>query len=127
MEKQPTPTQNVQRVKTKLREVDPRVNIIARSGLNTKGNKEVPYEEQAPPAAPAQCQIEEEIGIFLKACLKLLRNPQAVSNLLALMNTCEAWPTLIPETKDMQKLHSSKKCAGNEMRLTAQIGDYEID
>ena len=43
------------------------------------------------------------------------------------MNTYATQPTLIPETKDVHKLYSSKKCTGREMRLTAQIRDYEMD
>ena len=31
------------------------------------------------------------------------------------------------EVKEIQKLHSYKRRTGREMRLTAQIGDYEID
>ena len=43
------------------------------------------------------------------------------------MNSCAAQPSLIPGTKDVHKLYSYKKCTGKEMRLTAQIGDYEMD
>ena len=83
------------------------------SGLDTQGNKEglaswkgVSCNEQTPLAAPAQPHIEEGVEPFLKACLKLLRNLQVVGNLLALLNTCVARPTLIPETKDVHKLYS---------------------
>ena len=102
--------QNVQRFK--LREADPSVKVITHIGLNTKGSKEVPCEKQVLPVAPAQSQSKEEIETFLKACLKFLRNPQAIRNLLDLMNTCAARPTLLPETKDVHKLYSSKKRTG---------------
>ena len=39
-EKQPTPTQNVQTVKVKLRNIDPSVKVITRSGMVTQGPKE---------------------------------------------------------------------------------------
>ena len=38
-EKQPTPMQNVQRVKNELQEVDLSVKFMTRSGLDTQGNK----------------------------------------------------------------------------------------
>ena len=112
-EKQPTPMKNVQRVKAELRKVDPSVKVMTHSGLDTQGNKEglisrkgVSCNEIIPLETRAQPQIEEGVEPFLKACLKLLRNPQAVGNLLALLNTCAAWPTLIPNTKDVHKLYS---------------------
>ena len=91
-EKQSTPMQNVQRVKTELRKADPYVKVMTRSGLVTQGAKEdlasqegVPFKEQTPLTVPTQPptqpQIEEGVEPFLKACLKLLRNPQAVGNL----------------------------------------------
>ena len=83
--------------------------------------------EKAPLAAPVQPQVEKGVEPFLKACLKLLRNPQAVGNLLALLNTRTAQPTLIPKTKDVHKLYSYKKRTTREMRLTAQIREYEMD
>ena len=85
-EKQPTPTQNVQRVKTELRKADPCVKVMTHNELVTQGEKKelayqegVPFKEQTPLADPAQPQtqpqIEEGVEPFLKACLKLLRNP----------------------------------------------------
>ena len=82
-EKQPTPTHNVQRVKTEIRKVDPYVKVMTCNGLVTQGAKEelaswegVPFKEQTPLAAPTQLltqpQIEEGVEPFLKACMKLL-------------------------------------------------------
>ena len=34
---------------------------------------------------------------------------------------------MMTEVKEVHKLHSYKRRTGREMRLTAQIGDYEID
>ena len=39
-EKPPTPTQNVQRVKAELRNIDPSVKFITRSGMVTQGSTE---------------------------------------------------------------------------------------
>ena len=44
-EKQPTPTQNVQRVKSELRNIDPSVKVINRSGMVTQGAKEAPTRD----------------------------------------------------------------------------------
>ena len=43
------------------------------------------------------------------------------------MNSCAARPNLTPGTKDVHKLYRYKKLTGREMRLNAQIGDYEMD
>ena len=59
--------------------------------------------------------------------MKLLRNPKAVENLQALVTSCATRPDLTPGTKDVHKLYSYKKRTGREMRLNAQIGDYEMD
>ena len=60
-EKQPTPTQNVQIVKTKLRNMNPSVKVMKCSGMVTQGAKEeiapgegVNLKEQAPLAGPVQ-------------------------------------------------------------------------
>ena len=74
-----------------------------------------------------QPQIEEWVEPFLKACLKLLWNPYAVGNLQALPNTYVVQTNMILETKDVNKLYIYKKHIGREMRLTTQIGDYEMD
>ena len=59
-EKQPTPTQNVQRVKIELKNMNPSVKIMTRSGMVTQEAKEelapregVNIKEQAPLAGPA--------------------------------------------------------------------------
>ena len=60
-EKQPTPTQNVQRVKAKLQEKGPRVNVITHSGMATGG----PGEKTAtkPLIRPA---VSKQEGLDLK-------------------------------------------------------------
>ena len=60
-EKQSTPMQNVQRVKVELREKDPSVNVVTRSGMATRG-----LEEEAT-MEPLICQaaIKQE-GMDLK-------------------------------------------------------------
>ena len=137
-DKQPTPTKNVQRVKTELRNANPSVKVMTRNGVVTQGAREelasrkgTNFKEQEPLAAPTQLpthlQKEEEVEPFLRACLKLLRRPQAVENLQELLHDCVTQPNTMAEIKEVHKLHSYKKCTGREMRLTAEIGHYEID
>ena len=59
--------------------------------------------------------------------MKLQHNPKAVENLQELIDCYIAQPNLPPEIKDVHKLYRYKKHIGREMRLTAQIGDYEMD
>ena len=158
-EKKSTPTQNVQRVKAELRDKDPSVNVVTRSGMATRGTEEeVAMEpliwqivskqegldlekgketcvtdrkdfsdvEVATARPPTNLKIDEEVEPFLQACMKLLHNPKVVDNLQALIYSCTAWPDLPPEVNDVHKLYRYKKRTGREMRLSAQIGDYEM-
>ena len=72
-------------------------------------------------------KADEEVKPFLQACLKLLRNPTAVENLEALIDSYATRPILPLEVKDVHKLYRYKKRTSREMRLTAQIDDYEMD
>ena len=88
-EKQPTPTQNVQRVKVELRNIDPSVKVITRSEMVTQGAMEatakdiMPSQEGAhiskePKTIATAAQMPTHLKMeepFLQACLKLLRNP----------------------------------------------------
>ena len=59
--------------------------------------------------------------------MKLLRNPKVVENLQALIYRCATRPIPPPKIKDTHKLCRYKKHTGREMRLIAEIGDYEMD
>ena len=89
------------------------------------------FKEQELLAAPAQLpshlQEKEEVEPFLRARLKLLRDPQAVENIQVLLHKYAAPPNTISYIKWVHKLHNYKKRIRREMRLTTQIGDYEID
>ena len=88
--------------------------------------KEPAPRKQEPLEAPAQLP-EEEVETFLRACLKLLRSPQAGEGLQVLLQDCAAQPNMTTEVKEVHKLHSYKRLTEREMHLIAQIGDYEID
>ena len=45
----------------------------------------------------------------------------------ALIHSCAKWTNPPPKFKDVHKLYKHKKHTGQEMQLTTQIGDYEID
>ena len=48
---------------------------------------------------PANLKADEEVETFLQACMKLLRNPKAVENLQALIDSCATRSNLTPEVK----------------------------
>ena len=81
-------------------------------------------KEAATAQTPTHPKTNEGVEPFLQACMKLLRNLKAIENLQELMNRCATQPN---STKDVHKLYRYKKHTGREMRLTAQIGDYEMD
>lgn len=72
-------------------------------------------------------KAEEEFKLFLQACMKLLCNKKAVENLQALIDNCTRNFDPPAKVKDIHKLYKHRKRTGREMRLTMQIGDYEMD
>ena len=60
---------------------------------------------------------------FLETCMKLLRDAKAVKGLQELITRC----TGVDEPHMVWKLGKHTLHTGREMRLTAQIGDYEMD
>lgn len=63
---------------------------------------------------------------FLKSCLKLLRDERVLLKMQNLINKCEQPTSLDAANKDV---HHIKKYIriGREMRLSEQIGDYDMD
>ena len=60
---------------------------------------------------------------FLETCMKLLRDNKAVKGLQELITRCAR----SGEPHVVQKLGKHALCNGREMRLTAQIGEFEMD
>ena len=60
---------------------------------------------------------------FLETCMKLLRDNKVVKGLQELITRCAR----SGELHVVQKLGKNALCTGREMRLTAQIGEYEMD
>ena len=128
----------MQRVKSELRNIDPSVKVITRSGMVTWGSKEeaardpLTYHEgsnlkkgqetmvvadqdlaqkvAAIAQVPTHPKTDEGVEPFLQECMKLLHNPKAIENFHALMNSYAAQPDLTPGTKYVHKLYRYKKC-----------------
>ena len=60
---------------------------------------------------------------FLETCMKLLRDSKAVKGLQELITRCVG----SREPRVVRKLGKHALRTGREMRLTAQIGEYEMD
>jgi len=62
---------------------------------------------------------------FLETCMKLLHDSKAVKGLQELINRCAR--TVQGELPVVQKLEKHAMRTGREMRLTTQVGEYEMD
>lgn len=73
-------------------------------------------------------QLEPGMGpsmltTFLETCMNLLRDKKAVKGLQELITRCVG----SREPRVVRKLGKHALCTGREMRLTAQICEYEMD
>ena len=68
----------------------------------------------------------ELVRSFLQNCLKLLRDERALLEIQTLIDRCEQSTPIVVVNR---AVHQIKKYIwiGREMRLNAQIGDYEMD
>jgi len=82
---------------------------------STSGSKDKPGLEMDP----------SMLTTFLETYMKLLRDSKAVKGLQELINRCVG--TAPSEPRVVQKIGKHKTRTGQEMRLTAQIGEYEMD
>lgn len=64
---------------------------------------------------------------FLQIYMKLLRNNKVIQGLQELINSCAPKEVMQSEMCAMNNLHRHKKRTGKEMRLTKQIGEYDMD
>jgi len=65
------------------------------------------------------------ITTFLETCMKLLRDIKTIKGLQELINRCAR--TAPGELHVVRKIGKHKMRIGREMRLTVQIGEYEMD
>lgn len=64
---------------------------------------------------------------FLETCMKLLCNSKAVKGLQELINKCGGKENAPKGSRMVRKIGKHKERTGCEMRLTVQIGEYEMD
>ena len=65
------------------------------------------------------------LTMFLETCMKLLRDSKAVKGLQELINKCTG--AALGEPHVVWKIGKHATMTGREMRLTVQIGEYEMD
>ena len=63
---------------------------------------------------------------FLRSCLKLLRNQKAVEELQKVIDQCQQSPSLSNTQRAIHHIMGHTR-TGREMRVTVQIGLYEMD
>ena len=61
------------------------------------------------------------LSSFLQSCMKLLRNQNALNDLQKFIASCEP-----QRSSDRGKIVNRVRRTGREMRLHAQIGDYDM-
>lgn len=64
---------------------------------------------------------------FLETCMKLLRNIKAMKGLQEFINKCQGKENAPKGPCMVRKISRHKKITGHEVRLTTQIGEYEMD
>lgn len=81
-------------------------------------------------ASTSEINDQPEIGMdpsmlttFLDTCMKLLCDNKAIKGLQVLITRCAG----LGELRVVWKLGKNELCTGREMRLTTQIGEYEMD
>ena len=74
---------------------------------------------------PEQEMDPSMLTTFLETCMKLLCDSKVVKGLQELINRCAE--TALGELSVVRKIGKHKTRTGREMRLTAQIGEYEMD
>lgn len=82
---------------------------------STLGSKDNPDQEMDP----------SMLTTFLETCMKLLRDSKAVKGLQELINRCAG--NTLGELHVVRKIGKHKTRTRQEMRLTAQIGEYKMD
>lgn len=82
---------------------------------STSGSQDKQFEEMDP----------SMLTTFSKTCMKLLHNRKAIKGLQELINKCVGNTPKGPHV--FKKIGKLKERIGHEMRLTAQIGEYEMD
>lgn len=80
------------------------------------------------PETRAPTEIDPSIlTMFLETCMKLLRNFKVVKGLYELISKCAGKENSLDGHYVVRKIGKHKVRIGRKMRLSTQIGDYEMD
>ena len=63
---------------------------------------------------------------FLQSCLKLIRNEQAITELQRIIDQCQPSSSATSTQRALHNITGHTR-TGREMRLTAQVGEFEMD
>lgn len=99
---------------------------FAHSGASTS-KTQIALTEKPKEGIVAQETYPSVLTYFLQTCMRLLRDQKAVDGLQEIIDNCIGKAKLLPEQHALHKVDKSKKRIGREMRLTAQIGEFEKD
>ena len=82
-----------------------------------------PVQPHQPHSQPEEASTDKvsTLSSFLQSCLKLLRNQEALSELQRVIASCEP-----QQSSDQAKAVNRVRRTGREMRLNAQIGEYDM-
>lgn len=81
----------------------------------TSGSRDKPNYEMDP----------SMLTTFLETCMMMLHDRKVVKGLQELINRCTR--NTLGELRIVQKIGKHKERTGQEMRITTQIGEYEVD
>ena len=79
-----------------------------------------PHQQQLQPQEASTNKVST-LSSFLQSCLKLLRNQNALSELWKVIASCEP-----QQGSGQEKAVHRVRRTGREMRLNAQIGEYDM-
>jgi len=83
----------------------------------TSGSRDKPTEEMDP----------SMLTTFLKTCMKMLHDSKVVKGLQEMISKCTMNENTSNRPCIVRKIGEHKEIIGQEMRLTPQIGEYEMD
>ena len=76
-----------------------------------------------------RCEEDESIGSvqsFLRSCLKLVRNENAIGELQRIIDQCQPSSSMSSEQRAVHNIMGHTRTR-REMRLIAQVGEFEMD
>ena len=71
-------------------------------------------------------ELAGSVQSFLCSCLKLVRNEQAIGELQRIIDQCQPSSSVSSAQRVVHSIRGHTR-TGREMRLTAQVGEFEMD